>query len=133
MRIVSAPECVLVVDDDQEIRESLAEVLQEHGCSAIAVANGAQALETLQNLEGERACLILLDLMMPVMDGRAFRQEQMRHEELANIPVVLISAFANVRDEASDMNVAGYLQKPFQLSDIIQTAKTYCGCDRAVP
>jgi len=128
---MSAAEYVLVVDDDEEIRESLAEVLREHGCGAVAVSNGRQALDTLQNSEGERACLILLDLMMPVMDGRAFRKEQMQRRDLAEIPVVLISAFGSVVDEAKLLNVAGYLRKPFQLAEIIRATKTYCACDRA--
>ena len=108
-------------------------MLQEHGCGAIAVADGRQALDVLENLAGEKTCLILLDLMMPVMDGRAFRAEQVRRAKLADIPVVLISAFDDLTDEAKALNVAGYLPKPFQLTDVIRTAKSYCICDRPIP
>lgn len=118
-------ECVLVVDDDKEIRESLVEVLIDHGCPARGAENGRAALEALEQMQKGHACLILLDLMMPEMDGVTFRQEQLKRTELAGIPVVVISAF----DEVPAMNVSAYIKKPFQLGEVIRTAKQFCACD----
>src|SRR6185295_17473396 len=100
---------VLVVDDDKLIRDTLVELLEENGCPAVGAANGRQAMDMLLAQDG--ACLILLELMMPVMDGREFREEQVKRKELANIPVVLISAFGNLRSNAQAMHVEAYLQK----------------------
>ena len=63
---MATPDCILVVDDDRDIRETLVEFLAEHGCSVVGAANGQQALDALAKFP---ARLILLDLMMPVMDG----------------------------------------------------------------
>jgi CheY-like chemotaxis protein len=118
-------ECILVIDDDREIRETVVEHLRDHGCPAVGAANGRAALDKLGAMRNEQACLILLDLMMPVMDGVTFREEQLKQAELAAIPVVVISAF----DEVLDMQAAGYLRKPFQLDDVLRAAKRYCTCD----
>ncbi|MGH7296122.1 MAG: response regulator [Polyangiaceae bacterium] len=125
---MGSSECIVLVDDDPDIREGLAELLQDHGCGVITAANGMEALRALGGPAREEACLILLDLMMPVMDGRTFRQEQLRDDDLARIPVVLISAFAEVENEARALHAAGYLKKPFVLSEVIRTAKEYCAC-----
>jgi CheY-like chemotaxis protein len=126
---MATAECILVVDDDKEIREILVELLEEHGCPARGAENGRAALKVLETMHGDRACLILLDLMMPVMDGQMFRHEQMKRQELAGIPVVVISAHQERMDEMTAMNVEGFLRKPLQLDDVLRTAKQFCACD----
>jgi len=86
---------ILVVDDDRDIRDSLVEVLGEHGYPVIGAGNGVEALEILRT-SAPPPSLILLDLMMPVMDGREFRERQLENPALADIPVIVISAYNDV-------------------------------------
>ena len=104
---------VLLVEDDADVREDLAFLIEMRGYRALAAANGAEALEALRR--SERPRLILLDLMMPVMDGWAFRAEMLRDPRLADIPVVLLSGAVDVRDEAASLQAAGVLTKPIDL------------------
>jgi CheY-like chemotaxis protein len=85
---------ILVVDDDKDIRESLAEILSEAGYEVRCFANGADALAFLE--KDANASLILLDLMMPVMNGWTFREKQSRDGRLASIPVFTMSAVADL-------------------------------------
>lgn len=124
-----ARDCVLVVDDDKEIREGLVELLEEVGCVAVGAENGLKAMEVLKSRQD--ACLIFLDLSMPVMDGNAFREEQVKCEALRDIPVVLISAFSELRRESKTLHVDGYMQKPLDAARVIHTARRYCGCSEA--
>src|ERR1022692_5028349 len=82
---------VLIVEDDEDIRESLQDFLQDHNYQTIGAVNGRDALKRLAASD-LRPCAIILDLMMPVMDGRAFREEQLRSPALAEIPTILILA-----------------------------------------
>jgi CheY-like chemotaxis protein len=115
---------VLVVDDDVEIRDALVEILVDNGYEAWSAANGREALRTLQ--EGKRPCLILLDLMMPVMDGRAFREEQLRTPELAGIPVVLVSAYRDVEARAAGLQAIAHLSKPLEINELLRVTRLYC-------
>lgn len=125
-------DCVLVVDDDQAIRETLVELLEDRGCHAVGAAHGKEAIELLDDgSSAENTCLILLDLMMPVMDGPTFREEQLKRATLAHIPVVVISAFQDAAREARAMKAVEVLIKPLQLADILRLAKRYCTCDAA--
>lgn len=117
---------VLVVDDDRDIRESLVELLEDHGCAVMGAANGFEALAALMRSEG--ACLIFLDLSMPVMDGTRFREEQLKRDEFKDIPVVLISAFANLGNHPKGLEVDAYLQKPLDAADVLDLARRYCPC-----
>lgn len=116
---------VLIVEDDLEIRESLIEALEDEGYEAVGAGNGLEALDRLRG-PGPQPCLIFLDLMMPRMDGRAFRQEQLRHPELASIPVVVISAFRDVTHVAEEMQAAALLKKPFQLHELVTVTRQHC-------
>ncbi len=115
---------VMVVEDDLDIRESLMEILEDHGYEPIGAENGLEALDKLRE-PGPQPCLILLDLMLPKMDGRAFRQHQLQSPELAAIPVVVISAFWDVVQIAQEMKVE-LLKKPFKITEIISVAERYC-------
>jgi CheY-like chemotaxis protein len=115
---------VLVVEDDLEIRESLIEILEDQGYEAVGAGNGLEALDRLR--DGPQPCLIFLDLMMPRMDGRAFRQEQLRSPELASIPVVVISAFRDVNHIAQELQAADLLKKPFKLQELVSVMRRHC-------
>ncbi|KFE71045.1 response regulator [Hyalangium minutum] len=116
---------VLIVEDDLEIRESLLEILEDQGYEAVGAENGLEALDRLRG-PGPQPCLIFLDLMMPRMDGRAFRQEQLRTPELASIPVVVISAFRDLTPIAQEMKAVGLLEKPFQLQEFVSITRRHC-------
>jgi CheY-like chemotaxis protein len=116
---------VLVVEDDYEIRETLLELLEEAEISAVGAMNGRDALQKLR-AASEKPCLILLDLMMPVMDGRAFRSEQLAEPELRDIPVVIFSAFRDLEDEAKALGAATYLPKPLKIEQIRDVVDRFC-------
>ena len=115
---------VLVVEDDPTIREVLVEVLGEHGYEAVGAANGHEALEALADSAG-RPCVILLDLMMPVMDGRSFREQQLMRPELSAIPVIVLSAHLD-HTVTSDLHAAAYLRKPVRLAEVLRSVKAHC-------
>ena len=104
------PPLVLVVDDERDIRDSLIETLEEHGYTAVGAGNGREALDVLR-AQAERPCLILLDLMMPIMDGRGFREEQLKHAAWADIPVIVVSAYNDVGAQAAELAL-DYMRKP---------------------
>lgn len=116
---------VLVVDDDTDIRETVIEVLEENGHTAVGASNGNEALEALRTLD-EPPCLILLDLMMPEMDGEAFRTIQLQDPALSPIPVVVISAFRDSAERAEHLKAAGHLSKPISLEALISIVETFC-------
>jgi CheY-like chemotaxis protein len=107
---------ILIVDDDTDLREVLGELLSEEGYATHLCANGRAALDLLR--EGARPCLILLDLMMPLMNGWQFREEQLRDEALRDIPVVVMTASRGVDDDAS-LGGAEILAKPIGLTEIL--------------
>jgi CheY-like chemotaxis protein len=86
--------------------------------------NGREALEYL----GRRTLpsLILLDMIMPEMDGWLFRREQQKRPDLASIPVVILSSHGDVRDAALLLGVADYLRKPLRLDSLLEIAERYC-------
>lgn len=105
---------VLVVEDDGLIREAMRMVLQWEGYRVVCAANGQEALDQLH--EGQRPSLILLDVAMPVLDGRQFRQAQCADPDLASIPVVVVSGSTL----AASVEAAGHLQKPFQVEELLE-------------
>ena len=117
---------VMVVEDDVDIRESLIDTLEDDGIVAIAASNGREALEKLRQLV-VRPCLILLDLMMPVMDGHAFREAQLTIPELEKIPVVVISAYRDVEEQARALNADGFMRKPLRVDEIRRVTEQFCG------
>lgn len=116
---------VLVVDDDDDIRESLMDYLEEHGYEPVGARDGLDALSKLAGLNPQ-PCLIILDLMMPNMDGRTFRQKQMERTALADIPVVVISAYRDVEQNARELQVANWLPKPLNLPVLLQVVRQAC-------
>jgi CheY-like chemotaxis protein len=115
---------VLVVDDNEDIREAMLAALEGAGYAAKGASDGAEALAMLRQ-DGLRPCLILLDLMMPVMDGFAFRDQQLRYPSLAEIPVVVISAFGR-ETAARALGIADYLAKPIEIDRLLQLVEQHC-------
>jgi CheY-like chemotaxis protein len=123
--LTTAPHQILVVEDEEMIRDSIVEFLEDNGYQGVGAADGQEALNKLAAAD-RLPCLILLDLMMPVMDGRSFREHQLQTPLLADIPVVVFSAYRNVAQTASDLNAAGHLSKPLKLPDLLRTVQRHC-------
>jgi CheY-like chemotaxis protein len=112
-----APAYLLIVEDDAAVRESLCAVLVDEGHVAVACSNGQDALLYLRDHPPPR--LILLDLMMPVLDGEGFRAAQLADPQLADIPTVVMSATNDGRHRATRLRAHGYLQKPIDLDSLL--------------
>jgi CheY-like chemotaxis protein len=115
--------CILVVDDDDSIREALSELLQDAGHQVVSMPNGKAALDYLRQAD-EIPCVILLDLMMPVMDGETFRREQLADPALRDIPVLLLTAAG--RAAAARVPANGILLKPVTLEDALAAIAQHC-------
>jgi len=120
---------VLIVEDDLDVSETLALVLTDEGFDTALATNGAEALEQLR--AGLAPCLIVLDLMMPVMDGYAFRVEQRKDPSLAAIPTVILSAARGLADEAKKLAVDDYMAKPVKLEALLEVVKRCCSASPA--
>jgi CheY-like chemotaxis protein len=116
------PEHILVVEDDKDLRDSLCEALRFEGYHVICAEHGEAALRHLST--GARPCVILLDLMMPVMDGWTFRAEILKDQTLAAIPVVVMTAASAVR--ARTIPGATFLQKPLQMDAVVEVVQEHC-------
>jgi len=116
---------VLIVEDDDDVRESLAEVLKDNDYVTREATHGRDTLDSLR-AGGTKPCLILLDLMMPVMDGRQFRAAQMNDPALAAIPVVVLSAHTDAAELARQMGVLDVLKKPIDLASLLATVHRFC-------
>ncbi len=108
---------MLVVDDDPDILEALSEILEAEGYNVMRARNGQEALTCLA---ATPPALILLDLMMPVMDGWEFAQRMRQQPAVAQIPIIVLSADRNVGAKARDIGAVGHLPKPFELNDLLE-------------
>jgi CheY-like chemotaxis protein len=117
------PKRILVVEDDTSIRELLVELLESEGYSVASAVNGLEGLKYLQS-EGNPD-LILIDLMMPVMDGYSFRTEQLKNNIWSKIPTVVMSAEANAKEKMKNFNITAFLSKPVELETILKTVARY--------
>ncbi len=113
---------VLIVEDDDDLREMMAQLLTLEGFQAAAVANGREALDYLHTTD--KPNVILLDLMMPVMDGWEFRRRQQADPDLAPVPVIVLSALDQAR--ASTVDAAAFLKKPLDFDRLIQLILEHC-------
>jgi CheY-like chemotaxis protein len=111
-----------VVEDDVDTRDMLGRFLELEGFHVELASNGKQALERLN--AGLHPCVILLDLMMPIMDGWQFRRQQIQDGELAEIPVIVVSAAGKERIAEIDANA--YLSKPVDLEKLLERVTQYC-------
>jgi CheY-like chemotaxis protein len=116
---------ILIIEDDEAIRETLAAVLEDEGYLVQRAAHGREAMQQLRS-GAPLPCLILLDLMMPIMSGWDFRAEQLREPALAHIPVIVLSADHEVGARASEIAAQGYLSKPMDLDALVEAVRPYC-------
>lgn len=116
--------CILIVEDDQATREALSALLHEEGYPVSSAVNGQDALNQLR--AGLSPCLILLDLMMPVMSGWEFRDHVAKDPTLAQIPFVLLSAH-EADGSAIYKEAAALLPKPIEFDDLMTTVVRVCG------
>jgi CheY-like chemotaxis protein len=114
------PHQVLVVDDDPGIRQLIEMVLQDEGFDVVTAANGKEALERINE---SRPALVLLDLQMPVMTGWEVLS-QVREANI-EVPVVFMTAGYRAKTEAERYNADGYVAKPFDLTEIIDTVERF--------
>jgi CheY-like chemotaxis protein len=115
---------ILIVEDDEDMRQILMQLLEFHGWPAHAVSDGAQALDALQK---HRPSLILLDLAMPRMNGVEFRTAQRRltDRRLAKVPVVVVSAVHDAPDYKETLEAADVLMKPFDADRLLHAVERY--------
>jgi CheY-like chemotaxis protein len=125
------PRRVLLIEDEAAIRLELAELLREKGYEVLTAENGEDALACVP--VDQPPSLILLDLMMPVLDGWQFRAAQLQRPDLADVPVVIITGGHDAADEAARLGAVGYLVKPFKWSALLTALETDYGARRATP
>jgi two-component system response regulator MprA len=112
---------ILVVDDDADLRDTVADAFEEAGYAVTTAGNGHEALQTLR--AGTHPSVILLDLMMPEMDGWGFRAEQLRDSTIASIPVVVFTAYALPDEAAKVLKASSVLRKPILLKDLLASVE----------
>jgi DNA-binding response OmpR family regulator len=116
----SHPPWILIVDDDEDIRDVLTMVLQTRGFQAIGAFDGQHALDQLRERDGTPS-LILLDLMMPRLNGVDFAEAARARPGLADVPIVILSGDSRARETAVTLRAAGCLAKPVDLQDLLAT------------
>lgn len=119
----TARSCIVVVEDDPDIRNLISQVLELEGFSVRTYANGKEALDGLRNVQCP--CLIFLDLMMPIMSGHEFLEaRQSCNDKILQIPIVVVSA---VPEQARGARgVHGLLKKPIDLDALLEAANRFC-------
>ncbi len=121
---MTTPKRILVVEDDQYIRDSLVELLQDEGYDVGVARDGQEGLDKLR--AGPYPNLILLDLMMPIKDGFQFRTEQRAQPELAAIPTIIFSADTGVNQPHVEFEGAAILKKPVDLDALLTMVQEHC-------
>ncbi|HEX8791167.1 MAG TPA: response regulator [Polyangiaceae bacterium] len=114
---------ILLVDDDLDLREAAAEALEDAGYSVVRADDGRRALDEMTR-GGLRPDLILLDMMMPNLDGWGFRVAQKQVPDIARIPVVALTAYALTEDERDQLDAAAILRKPVALEELMQAVES---------
>jgi CheY-like chemotaxis protein len=112
---------ILVVEDDDDIRNALVDLLESEGYSTESAINGKDALDKLNSIP--KPCLVLLDMMMPIMNGREFLDNVMKDSHLAPIPVLIVSAIA---DKTRTEGAVGFLKKPIDIDVVLNVVAQYC-------
>lgn len=115
---------VLIVEDDDDLRDSLAELLALRGYKVVGVANGREALDILAN--GLSPCLIILDLMLPIVSGWEFRNQQLADPRLSEIPIMVLSGVNNLEIESQRLQAIAFVPKPINFDLLFKTVDQYC-------
>ncbi len=114
----------MVVDDYPDIREGIAVALELAWYTVVTASNGFDALMKLHR--GLRPCLIILDMMMPVMNGFEFREAQMEDADLAKIPLIAYSAVTDPNETARHLRADAYVYKPSEMAQITGLVGQFC-------
>lgn len=114
---------VLIVEDDADIGESIAEILDLEGFLVDRARNGKEALDRLQTAP---ASIILLDLMMPVMDGFQFQSALRKIPKYDGIPIIVMSADGHMQEKKSRIGAVEYLRKPIDVDVLVGAVRRYC-------
>ena len=116
--------CILIVEDDADLRDSLADLLMEEGYQVAGASNGQEALDYLRH--AAPPCLILLDLMMPVMNGWEFRAAQEQDPSLSSIPVIVVSGQGRMQRHSVDLHAVEFVDKPINVDQLLKAVIRAC-------
>ena len=119
---------IMVVDDDEDVREIVRMLFEADGYRVLTAADGLEAWRAISL--GERPAVILLDLMMPHMDGEQFLHK-LRTSTLGSVPVVIMSGHTSARERARQLRAADCLTKPFDLDELLRTVDRFLPADRS--
>jgi CheY-like chemotaxis protein len=119
---------VLVVDDERDVRQLLSTYLNLQGFSVVTASNGQEALTRLAECQ---PCVILLDLMMPVMDGVEFRRHQQEDPRWSRIPVVCLSAKHDAASLSTALKMSACVSKPFDIDHVTDLVRQHCAPSEA--
>lgn len=119
---MSSDNKVMLVEDDEETRACLGEILEIEGFSVVSFANGFEAIDYLTNSPPPR--LIIMDMRMPLMDGHQFRSAMLRDPRLAAIPVIVVTAYEP--SAAASLSVSRVFRKPVDIGALVETVRQYC-------
>ncbi len=117
---------VMLVEDHDDTREAIAQILAERGFEVLAAANGREALDRIVAPDCPTPCVILLDLHMPELSGWEFLAIVKSYYRLSGIPVVIVSATPPAPDALEHGTVQAVMQKPLDFQKLVATVETYC-------
>jgi len=120
---------ILVVEDDEDIAWILRELLASEGYDVVVASNGKQALELLPKMQAP--CLVLLDLMMPVMNGWEFLRAKVQDARIAPLPVVVVTAYDD--QSAAQDDVKQIIRKPIEMDTLLKVVREYCQTESGNP
>jgi CheY-like chemotaxis protein len=115
---------VLVIDDHDDVREGLRMILESEGWRVETASDGREALNKITG--GLRPCIVLLDLMSPVMNGLEFRQELRNHPDLLPTPILAYSGLTNVREKARQLAANQSVKLPAEIDRLIAAVRQSC-------
>ncbi len=115
---------VLLVDDDFAVLDAMSDLLRDEGYTVGVAQSGREALEQLRRTE-DLPSLILLDLMMPDMNGWEFREQQTRDPRIAGIPTVIVSA-NNPEETSRELGAEGFVRKPLDAAHLLEVVRVHC-------
>jgi CheY-like chemotaxis protein len=120
---------VLLIEDDASSSEAMRDLLEMSGHTVDCASNGREALDRLRQVDSY--CVILLDVMMPVMNGYEFRDEQLKDPRIASIPVIVLTADGRAREKARRLRTSRFFQKPFSPPDLLRAIEQQCGASKS--
>lgn len=115
---------ILLVEDDADIARNIFKLLAGEGYQVMVATNGQHALDTLSSAQ-DLPSLILLDLMMPVMDGFQFREKQEVHPKFGEIPVIILSADGNIEVKKKRTKASAYIRKPVEIDSFLEIVQMH--------